>query len=160
MIRGAAEGVAAMGMGDRGEWGVDAWLELEMGVRGNCVDMNRSGSDIMETIAAFAQQRHHGVSILSGNGIVINVNLWQPTMPSELDPNPVAQVPTRSLCQIASYNKGQTLMSNASPDLTMNGPVKNRYPCVPIEKVTNHASACGTRGEYAGRPTCAPSIRL
>lgn len=45
MIRGAAEGVAAMGMGDRGEWGVDAWLELEMGVRGNCVDMNRVVTD-------------------------------------------------------------------------------------------------------------------
>lgn len=44
----------------------------------------RSGSDIMETIAAFAQQRHHGVSILSGNGIVTNVNLWQPTVPSEV----------------------------------------------------------------------------
>lgn len=40
-----------------------------------------SGSDIVETIAAFAQHRHRGVSVLSGSGIVTNVNLRQPAVP-------------------------------------------------------------------------------
>ncbi|XP_019192413.1 PREDICTED: AT-hook motif nuclear-localized protein 15-like [Ipomoea nil] len=40
-----------------------------------------SGSDIVETIAAFAQQRHRGVSVLNGSGIVTNVNLRQPAVP-------------------------------------------------------------------------------
>nr|GLL20876.1 AT-hook motif nuclear-localized protein 15-like [Ipomoea trifida] len=39
-----------------------------------------SGSDIVETIAAFARQRHRGVSVLSGSGIVTNVNLRQPAV--------------------------------------------------------------------------------
>lgn len=36
------------------------------------------GSDICESIAAFAKRRHCGVSILSGSGIVANVALHQP----------------------------------------------------------------------------------
>lgn len=41
-----------------------------------------SGSDITESIATFAQRRHRGVSILSGSGIVTNVTLGQPAVPS------------------------------------------------------------------------------
>ncbi|CAI0412066.1 unnamed protein product [Linum tenue] len=37
-----------------------------------------SGSDIAESVAGFAQRRHRGVSILSGNGVVTNVTLGQP----------------------------------------------------------------------------------
>ncbi|XP_044461012.1 AT-hook motif nuclear-localized protein 15-like [Mangifera indica] len=37
-----------------------------------------SGTDIVESIANFAQRRHRGVSILSGSGIVTNVTLRQP----------------------------------------------------------------------------------
>ncbi|CAH9104164.1 unnamed protein product [Cuscuta epithymum] len=40
-----------------------------------------SGSDIIESIAAFAQQRRRGVSVLSGSGIVANVSFRQPTVP-------------------------------------------------------------------------------
>ncbi|XP_073314400.1 AT-hook motif nuclear-localized protein 15-like [Primulina huaijiensis] len=41
-----------------------------------------SGSDIFESIANFAQRRHCGVSVLSGSGIVTNVTLRQPAVPS------------------------------------------------------------------------------
>ncbi|KAL3521127.1 hypothetical protein ACH5RR_019276 [Cinchona calisaya] len=37
-----------------------------------------SGSDVVECISTFAQRRHRGVSVLSGSGIVTNVNLRQP----------------------------------------------------------------------------------
>ncbi|KAE9591279.1 hypothetical protein Lal_00038510 [Lupinus albus] len=40
-----------------------------------------SGSDVVETIATFANRRHRGVSVLSGSGIVTNVTLGQPTAP-------------------------------------------------------------------------------
>ncbi|XP_062092637.1 AT-hook motif nuclear-localized protein 15-like [Humulus lupulus] len=40
-----------------------------------------SGSDIVESIATFAQRRHRGVSVLSGSGIVTNVTLRQPAAP-------------------------------------------------------------------------------
>ncbi|KAK9283236.1 hypothetical protein L1049_011472 [Liquidambar formosana] len=40
-----------------------------------------SGSDIAESIATFANRRHRGVSVLSGSGIVTNVNLRQPAAP-------------------------------------------------------------------------------
>ncbi|XP_059628100.1 AT-hook motif nuclear-localized protein 20 [Cornus florida] len=40
-----------------------------------------SGSDIVESIAAFAQRRHRGVSVLSGSGIVANVTLRQLAAP-------------------------------------------------------------------------------
>lgn len=40
-----------------------------------------SGSDVSESIAAFAQRRHRGVSVLSGSGVVTNVNLRQPAAP-------------------------------------------------------------------------------
>ncbi|KAJ4719975.1 AT-hook motif nuclear-localized protein [Melia azedarach] len=40
-----------------------------------------SGTDIVESIANFAQRRHRGVSILSGSGIVNNVTLRQPAAP-------------------------------------------------------------------------------
>lgn len=40
-----------------------------------------SGTDIPESIAAFARQRHCGVSILSGSGIVGGVTLRQPAIP-------------------------------------------------------------------------------
>ncbi|XP_052176705.1 AT-hook motif nuclear-localized protein 15-like [Diospyros lotus] len=38
----------------------------------------RSGSDITESIAAFAQRRQRCVSVLSGSGVVTNVTLRQP----------------------------------------------------------------------------------
>ncbi|KAM5556473.1 AT-hook motif nuclear-localized protein 15 [Rosa sericea] len=41
-----------------------------------------SGSDIIDSIATFAQRRHRGVSVLSGSGIVSNVTLRQPAAPS------------------------------------------------------------------------------
>lgn len=41
-----------------------------------------SGSDVAETIAAFANRRHRGVSVLSGSGIVTNVTLRQPAAPA------------------------------------------------------------------------------
>ncbi|KAJ7960147.1 AT-hook motif nuclear-localized protein [Quillaja saponaria] len=40
-----------------------------------------SGVDIAESIATFANRRHRGVSVLSGSGIVTNVNLRQPAAP-------------------------------------------------------------------------------
>ncbi|XP_044508531.1 AT-hook motif nuclear-localized protein 15-like [Mangifera indica] len=40
-----------------------------------------SGTDIVESIANFAQRRHRGVSVLSGSGIVTNVTLRQPAAP-------------------------------------------------------------------------------
>ncbi|XP_061368948.1 AT-hook motif nuclear-localized protein 15-like isoform X2 [Gastrolobium bilobum] len=40
-----------------------------------------SGSDVTDSIAAFANRRHRGVSVLSGSGIVTNVTLRQPTAP-------------------------------------------------------------------------------
>ncbi|KAJ6908868.1 hypothetical protein NC652_019970 [Populus alba x Populus x berolinensis] len=40
-----------------------------------------SGSDIVDSIANFSHRRHHGVSILSGSGIVDNVTLRQPAAP-------------------------------------------------------------------------------
>lgn len=40
-----------------------------------------SGSDIVESIATFAQRRHRGVSVLSGSGIVTNVTLRQLAAP-------------------------------------------------------------------------------
>lgn len=40
-----------------------------------------TGTDIVESIADFAQKRHRGVSILSGSGIVTNVSLRQPAAP-------------------------------------------------------------------------------
>lgn len=40
-----------------------------------------NGSDISECIATFAHRRHRGVSVLSGSGIVTNVNLRQPAAP-------------------------------------------------------------------------------
>lgn len=40
-----------------------------------------SGSDVVECIAAFANRRHRGVSVLSGSGIVTNVTLRQPAAP-------------------------------------------------------------------------------
>ncbi|KAH7548138.1 hypothetical protein ACOSP7_032520 [Xanthoceras sorbifolium] len=40
-----------------------------------------TGTDIVESIASFAQRRHRGVSILSGSGIVTNVTLRQPAAP-------------------------------------------------------------------------------
>lgn len=39
------------------------------------------GSDVLESIAAFARRRHFGVSVLSGSGIVNNVTLRQPAAP-------------------------------------------------------------------------------
>ena len=41
-----------------------------------------SGSDVAESIAAFANRRHRGVSVLSGSGIVTNVTLRQPAAPT------------------------------------------------------------------------------
>ncbi|XP_050386446.1 AT-hook motif nuclear-localized protein 15-like [Argentina anserina] len=41
-----------------------------------------SGTDIVDSIATFAQRRHRGVSVLSGSGIVSNVTLRQPAAPS------------------------------------------------------------------------------
>ncbi|ONI24407.1 hypothetical protein PRUPE_2G239000 [Prunus persica] len=41
-----------------------------------------SGSDIVDSIATFAQRRHRGVSVLSGSGIVANVTLRHPAAPS------------------------------------------------------------------------------
>lgn len=41
----------------------------------------KSGSDIVDCIANFAQSRHRGVSVLSGSGIVTNVTLRQPMAP-------------------------------------------------------------------------------
>lgn len=40
-----------------------------------------SGSDIVQSIATFAQRRHLGVSVLSGSGIINNVTLRQPAAP-------------------------------------------------------------------------------
>ncbi|XP_027337540.1 AT-hook motif nuclear-localized protein 15-like [Abrus precatorius] len=40
-----------------------------------------TGSDVVESIAAFANRRHRGVSVLSGSGIVTNVTLRQPAAP-------------------------------------------------------------------------------
>ncbi|XP_027159204.1 AT-hook motif nuclear-localized protein 15 [Coffea eugenioides] len=40
-----------------------------------------SGNDVAECIAAYAQRRHRGVSVLSGSGIVTNVTLRQPAAP-------------------------------------------------------------------------------
>ncbi|KAJ6429178.1 hypothetical protein OIU84_020751 [Salix udensis] len=40
-----------------------------------------SGSDIVDSIANFSHRRHHGVSILSGSGVVNNVTLRQPAAP-------------------------------------------------------------------------------
>lgn len=40
-----------------------------------------SGSDVSESIAAFARRRHCGVSVLSGSGAVTNVTLRQPAAP-------------------------------------------------------------------------------
>ncbi|KAK7305770.1 hypothetical protein VNO77_43681 [Canavalia gladiata] len=40
-----------------------------------------SGTDVAESIAAFANRRHRGVSVLSGSGIVTNVTLRQPAAP-------------------------------------------------------------------------------
>ncbi|KAL7228944.1 hypothetical protein ACSBR2_007609 [Camellia fascicularis] len=40
-----------------------------------------SGSDIAESIATFSQSRHHGVSVLSGSGVVTNVTLRQAAAP-------------------------------------------------------------------------------
>ncbi|CAN0837576.1 AT-hook motif nuclear-localized protein 20 [Linum grandiflorum] len=40
-----------------------------------------SGCDVSEGIAGFAQRRHCGVSIMSGNGVVTNVTLRQPAAP-------------------------------------------------------------------------------
>lgn len=39
------------------------------------------GSDVLETIAAFAQRRHFGVAVLSGSGVVTNVTLRQAAAP-------------------------------------------------------------------------------
>ncbi|KAK7321528.1 hypothetical protein VNO77_32269 [Canavalia gladiata] len=39
------------------------------------------GSDVVECIAAFANRRHRGVSVLSGSGVVTNVTLRQPAAP-------------------------------------------------------------------------------
>ncbi|KAI4370583.1 hypothetical protein MLD38_018923 [Melastoma candidum] len=41
-----------------------------------------SGADIIESIAAFAQKRQRGVSVLSGTGVVADVTLRQPTAPN------------------------------------------------------------------------------
>lgn len=41
----------------------------------------RSGSDIVESISAFARRRHCGVSVLSGSGVVADVTLRQPAAP-------------------------------------------------------------------------------
>ncbi|KAI3804219.1 hypothetical protein L1987_25604 [Smallanthus sonchifolius] len=43
-----------------------------------------NGCDIQESIANFATRRQRGVSILSGNGTVVNVTLKQPTTPGEV----------------------------------------------------------------------------
>ncbi|KAF8402966.1 hypothetical protein HHK36_011059 [Tetracentron sinense] len=43
-----------------------------------------SGSDIAESVAAFARRRQLGVCILSGSGIVTNVTLRQPTAPGSV----------------------------------------------------------------------------
>ncbi|XP_057475251.1 AT-hook motif nuclear-localized protein 15-like [Actinidia eriantha] len=40
-----------------------------------------SGSDVVESVAAFSRRRHRGVSVLSGSGIVNNVTLRQPASP-------------------------------------------------------------------------------
>ncbi|KAL8539083.1 hypothetical protein ACS0TY_000903 [Phlomoides rotata] len=40
-----------------------------------------SGSDILETIAGYAQRRHFGVAVLSGSGVVTNVTLRQAAAP-------------------------------------------------------------------------------
>lgn len=40
-----------------------------------------SGSDIMESIAAFARRRQRGVCVLSGSGVVTNITLRQPAAP-------------------------------------------------------------------------------
>ncbi|RDX60443.1 AT-hook motif nuclear-localized protein 20, partial [Mucuna pruriens] len=41
-----------------------------------------TGTDVAESIAAFANRRHRGVSVLSGSGIVTNVTLRQPAAPT------------------------------------------------------------------------------
>ncbi|KAI3756844.1 hypothetical protein L1987_56667 [Smallanthus sonchifolius] len=43
-----------------------------------------NGCDIQESIANFATTRQRGVSILSGNGTVVNVTLKHPTAPGEV----------------------------------------------------------------------------
>lgn len=49
-------------------------------LRSNVLEIS-SGSDIVESLATFAQRRHRGVSVLSGSGIVTNVTLRQPAAP-------------------------------------------------------------------------------
>ncbi|RWR81589.1 AT-hook motif nuclear-localized protein 15-like protein [Cinnamomum micranthum f. kanehirae] len=40
-----------------------------------------TGTDIVDSVAAFARRRQHGVCVLSGSGIVTNVTLRQPASP-------------------------------------------------------------------------------
>lgn len=104
----------------------------------------KSGTNLIETIAAFANRRGRGVSVLSGSGIVTNVTLRQPPAASGVAagvitlhgrfeilslsgsflPNaPNSPVGTTGLTVYLAGSQGQVVGGNVVGELIASGPV-------------------------------------
>lgn len=102
----------------------------------------KSGSDIIESIAAFANRRSCGVSVLSGSGIVTNVTLRQPaavtvaggvitlhgrfeilSLSGAFLPAPNSPVGATGLTVYLAGSQGQVVGGNVVGELIASGPV-------------------------------------
>ncbi|KAF3620587.1 AT-hook motif nuclear-localized protein 15 [Capsicum annuum] len=99
----------------------------------------KSGSDIVESIATFANRRGRGVSVLSGSGIVSNVTLRQPaaaggviplhgrfeilSLSGAILPAPDSPVGATGLTVYLAGSQGQVVGGNVVGELMASGPV-------------------------------------
>ncbi|KAJ8540443.1 hypothetical protein K7X08_030362 [Anisodus acutangulus] len=99
----------------------------------------KTGSDIIESIANFANRRCRGVSILSGSGIVTNVTLRQPavaggvitlhgrfeilSLSGAFLPAPNSPVGATGLTVYLAGSQGQVVGGNVVGELVASGPV-------------------------------------
>lgn len=103
----------------------------------------KSGTDIIESIATFANRRGRGISVLSGSGIVTNVTLRQPaagtaaggvitlhgrfeilSLSGAFLPNaPDSPVGATGLTVYLAGSQGQVVGGNVIGELTASGPV-------------------------------------
>ncbi|PON45832.1 PPC domain containing protein [Parasponia andersonii] len=128
-----------------------------------------SGNDIVEGIAAFAQRRHRGVSVLSGSGIVTNVTLRQPAAPGGVItlqgrfeilslsgaflPSPSPPGATGLTVYLAG-GQGQVVGGTVAGALVASGPVivigatfsNATFERLPLEQEEEEAAAAGGEG--------------
>ncbi|GAB2288611.1 hypothetical protein Dimus_022935 [Dionaea muscipula] len=139
-----------------------------------------SGSDIVDSIATFAQRRHCGVAVLTGSGIVTNVILRQPAAPGGVItlhgrfeilslsgaflPAPSPPGTTGLTVYLAGGQQGQVVGGAVAGALVASGPVmviaatfsNATYETLPLEEEpTGEVSSGGGGSTEAQQPASA-----